>query len=263
MGGYGNCVYNCDLSGSRIKIHNIPIREGYETRLKYGYLVSNGPGVQQIYNEGDSECTFIWMGNGKLPLPPGKYRVKQKHVGEFPVEIKDGETFELKVMNPGKIPNPKWKSVPIITKTSVPIITKTKKGRLNCFFPDSENFVRLYKPNSGTTLHILDTMKFVDVEEGNYRLYLNGIWEDIFIEANKETRMRVGYVLDMLEGPWNLIPQNGATGSVKWPEGSRKIALPVGYYKAIHSNPPFLVNILIKVNDGETVIPDIDSSYCY
>lgn len=136
-------------------------------------------------------------------------------------------------------------------------IGNPKKGRLNSYFPDTisthKMSVTVPSPNSnpGYSVIKLDSLNSLDLAEGKYPVFLNGVPLEVPIKASKETKIRHGYLEVIAPVGQGLRLINAETGalSVGISNGMKK-ALPIGYYKAyinIHT-------ILIKINEGETVI---------
>ncbi|HLG41323.1 MAG TPA: hypothetical protein VI461_16710 [Chitinophagaceae bacterium] len=231
---------------SAFKVPNVSIRKGYETRLKVGYLEHSARGLYMLYDESKQWAYLRYnsQGSARHPIPIGNYWIKLFFVGEFPVQIKEGE---VSVVKP---PDYEPKS-----KTITSIILKDEKlnsiyGRLNTSFPEDTSLsISIRVPNSnsnsGYTIINLDTVKTYDLLPGNYTVFLNKMPIDVAIQTGHQTRIRFGYLDMRVGGSWTLTgTAQNSTG------GKRKLALPIGYYSMRISNHSYLV----KITEGETMV---------
>jgi hypothetical protein len=77
-----------------VQLENVPIKKGYETRLKAGFLNIVSDGSWDLYDAAKENIHTSNTKPQKIALPVGSYQLKLG--GQFyPVEIKDGETVEL------------------------------------------------------------------------------------------------------------------------------------------------------------------------
>lgn len=229
------------LSGfNPLFLRNIPIRNGYETKLNYGYLQNtpNNGGLFQVFDESNQVSYHRFLSGGKVPYPVGKYVVKHFFVGEFPVQVKEGETTIINSIDSNFIAMPKWKTQPRNLSKLSP------KGRLNTDFPGNNN-VQLVSPNRN-----LDTVKYIDLTPGSYQLRLNGVMIDVLIEPDQEKILKYGYLkLEPGDHPWEVKTLSG-TRIQQPPNGSLTMPLPIGYYRVAIRAKAFLV----KINESATTV---------
>lgn len=238
-------------------IRNVPVRNDYETRLKIGYLKHLAPGLYQVCDESMQHgyLRYISQSEDLLPWPAGKFKLKLFFVGEFPIQITDGKTSIVNPVILKSIPQVKWIMKPMIKPgKTLPV----KTGRLNSSFPEADNlgmFIQVPKPGANGYNSIdLDTLKSIDLPEGNYPVIMNGLRLELPIKAGQETKIRFGYLKITGDGEhecglYENKPSAGRFNSVIEP---RVIALPVDYYKVVMNSRTYL----IKITEGETVVFD-------
>lgn len=253
-GGLHHCLSACHP----LVLKNIPIQNGYETRLKMGYLSTTSPGIYQLIDESNQIAYIRYVPKGKgLHWPVGKYWVHVYFVGYFQVEIMDGKTTVLNPIDSTALYQTKWAIKPIGK------IGSPKKGRLNSYFPDTNSihqmsvFVPNPNTNPGYSVIKLDSLNSLDLAEGKYQVFLNGVYLELPIKANHETRIRYGYLDFWVPVGHGFQFQNAVTGAGNPGVKSGKNALPIGYYKIYINTHSFL----IKINEGETVAFDYNEFY--
>ncbi len=220
---------------------NVPIRKGYETRLKVGYL-SHTPGNFKVFDEsGQNEyMSYLRQSDAGLPIPVGKYLVKQKYVGDYHVEVKDGKT---ELLNPFLNLELNIASKFIIAPVTDGKPLKPGMGRLNCSFPlaDTMRFsIQIPKTGGGFSTVRLETLSFIDLKPGNYEVRLACSKLSITIQAGKQTTIPVGYLKNSMDH--HQIVQE-ATGPNTW--GSV-----IAFFYSQKTMPLLIGFYLVTLGDG-------------
>ncbi len=253
--GFVSCS-NC----SDFIIRNVPVRNDYETRLKIGYLKHFAHGLYQVCDESMQHgyLRYISESEAPLPWPAGKFRLKLFFVGDFPIQITDGKTTIVNPVSPKLIPQVKWTMKPVF-KPGKPL--SAKSGRLNTSFPEADNLgMYIHVPKAGGNGYTsidLDTLKSIDLPEGNYTVIMNGLRLELPIKAGQETKIRFGYLTIKGDGEHDcsLYENKLSVGSFNSVIESRVIALPVDYYRVLMNSRFYL----IKITEGEILVFDLQN----
>ncbi len=227
---------------------NIPVRKGYETKLKYGYIQTSQPGIFQVFDEVGQTGYHVflsWLSGIKIPYPVGKYRLKHYFINEIPIEITHGKVTPVNSIDSAFLNQTKWNTRMLLPKEDKLL----KTGRLICDFPTGPPFynsrsLRIPNPdrNGYTTMQLDTSLKYIDLTPGPYQFVLNGYVIDVLIEAGKEKSLKFGKLRVINGGNWSLA---SSTGSVYGP-GLKSLA--IGYY-ILNTN---YKSILIKITESST-----------
>ncbi len=246
---------SAEVSSSPIWL-NVPIRKGYETRLKVGYL-SHTPGNFKVFDEsGQNEyMSYLRQSDAGLPIPVGKYLVKQKYVGDYHVEVKDGKT---ELLNPFLNLELNIASKIIIAPVRDGKPLKPGMGRLNCRFPlaDTTIFrINIPKTGGGFSTVRLDALSFIDLKPGNYEVRLACSKFSIPIQAGKQTTIPVGYLKSSMDRPQFV---QEATGPNTWGSvieafySQKTMPLLIGFYLIrIDNGAGITKRHLVKIENSE------------
>lgn len=233
---------------SPIRISNVPVKKGFETRIKIGFIRNLTKGDFELLDETKEliHCQYMNRGSSKRPLPVGKYFVRQPGIGIFPIEVGDRKEYSLNTIPPSKIEPPAFRISPITSNR-----IKTGKGRLICDFPHADTSYRLKIPNTngGLTTIPLDTLKSIDLLPGNYELVLGSMTLPFRIEKQKETSIIHGYIKTSGNGFCDAV-RGGCFNNLYDPVNTIPVR-PGYYYINLGGNPDR--QILIKVSEGEIV----------
>jgi hypothetical protein len=244
--------YGQIVAKSAIRIFNIPIKKGSETRVKVGYFRHDTNGDFELLNE-TKELSY-WLYSSlvglKRLLPVGRYIVRQPGIGEFPIQIEDGKIESLNTLPPvgfnKKIEPPAFRISPIVSKG-----LKPGMGRLNCDFPlaDTACCYRLLIPDANgdpTSINLL-TMKSIDLLPGKYELKMSGLVLPFQIEKQKETKIICGYMILPIRKRICDAIRGGCASYIS----NRTIPIRPGYYYIYDVNDNPGRSLLIKVREGE------------
>ncbi|MBL7723887.1 MAG: hypothetical protein JNK27_07045 [Chitinophagaceae bacterium] len=251
---YGQIVVH-----SPIRIFSIPIKKGYETRVKLGFFRHDTNGDFELLNETKeiSYWSYISRVSMKRLLPVGRYILRQPGIGEFPIQIEDGKIESLNILPADgfnkKLEVPAFRISPIVAKD-----LKPGMGRLNCDFPlaDTACCYRLIIPDANgvpTSINLL-TMKSIDLLPGKYELKMSGLLLPFEIEKQKETKIICGYMILPSRKKFCDAIRGGCATYISY----RTIPIRPGYYYIydVEDNPGR--TLLIRIREGE--ITDFNQS---
>jgi hypothetical protein len=240
-------------TNQRIAIQNVPVKKGYKTRLKVGYLHHKFRGIYKVFDE-SMQVNYLsynfQLSPPPIPLPVGNYTIHMPNAGNYKVQIKDGIKTEQAPEDFSK--KPRWTITPILKTVATPV--NIKSGRIISEFPGSDTlkFILHMRQPNGTVYNVtLDTLKYYDTKPGIYTADLNNDLIEFPVEQGKQTRIKFGF-MNLGAGTWSL--QDLSSGKVfnyGIHAGLHKRALPVGLYVFKYDNKYYL----LKINEGETSVP--------
>lgn len=209
-----------------VMIWNLPIKKGFETRIKAGYIRNLTKGTFLLYNE--TKETDYWSYKtqtaGTRALPVGKYILQTKHAGEHAIEITDGKVFSFTPIPADAASRPKYKIV-----RSKQTLLKT--GRLICEFPNADTvFLTVFVPNkNGGVDAVKPQGAWLELSPGTYNVKLANVTFPVKIEVNKDTHLLFGYVRNNLDKPILLCDALNIN-NCSFLYGKKTMPLPVGYH---------------------------------